>query len=129
MTSASPAKLAAAGLAVGIVYSELGFISEQSSRPVKPGSDILPHEIFPGPEPDSPVIFFLHGWPDDLTMLRKYAKALSARYHCVNCTLPGYPVPAEFEGHTGTVPQRKWGFGFAEAARAVMATIGISFIV
>lgn len=122
-TTQTMLKVAAAGLVGGVVYSELAHNVERKITPISETSSILPHEIFPGPKEDSPAIFFLHGWPDDVLLFRKYAKELCKEYFCVNCTLPGYPTPPNFQGNRGNMPQRNWGFDFDEAMRSVKSTI------
>lgn len=126
MSYSLASKLAAGALVGGIAYSEIAHAVERKITPISDSTSILPHEVFPGPAPDSPALFFLHGWPDDVVMFRKYAQALSKTYHCVNCTLPGYPTPESFTGHAGTMPTRNWGYGFDEAVKAVKATIDLT---
>lgn len=106
------------------MYSELAHKLERKITPIDDNTQaILPHEVFPGPREDSPVLVFLHGWPDDLLLFRAYAQELSKEYHCVNCTMPGYPTPENFNGHAGTVPKRNWGYGFEDAMHALKSTI------
>lgn len=122
--SAGP--LAVAATVAGVVNAEIGFRSEQARLPLTSDTNILPHEVFPGPTADAPALFFLHGYPDDLTMFRAYAKQLSKTYHCVNCTFPNNPLPDDFDGNAGTVPERKYGFTFQETVDALNATIQLA---
>lgn len=116
--------IVAAAAAIGIVLPELAYRYERRKSPITSGSNILPHEIFPGPKPNSPALFLIHGWPDDLSMFRPYAQELSKHYHCVNCTLPGYP--SSVAAASGTVPHRNWGFGFDEITAVIKATIDLT---
>lgn len=118
---------AAAGAIAGVVvYSESAHAEESARLPIDSEHNILPHETFPGPQPDSPALVFIHGWPDDLTVFRAYAKELCRTYFCVSLTLPGYPTPPGFTGHAGNVPKRKWGYTFDEAVLAAKATIDLA---
>jgi len=111
---------------LSLLSSERGFHSERAQKPVLENVHLLPHEIYePQDKPVSPLpaIVFLHGWPDDVAMFRPFAKHLSKRFRCVNCNLPGYPVPEGFQGNPGSLPQRTWGYGLDEAALALKNTI------
>ncbi|KAH9248558.1 hypothetical protein BASA81_013742 [Batrachochytrium salamandrivorans] len=118
---------AAAAVATGVLVSETAYKAERNLAPMTASRDyVLPHQIFPGPKPDSPVLVFLHGWPDDITVFQPYAQKLSSEYHCVNCGLPGYDLPFNFAGHRGTIPNRQWGFGLDEVVWAWKATIDLA---
>ena len=49
---------------------------------------------------DGPTLFFVQGWPDDLTLWDGFVSVLRDRYRCVRINLPNYP---------GAVYGR-WGF-------------------
>lgn len=117
---------AAAAVAAGVLVSETAYKAERRLAPMTASAQyVLPHQVFPGPKPDSPVLVFLHGWPDDITVFHPYAQQLSGEYHCVNCALPGYALPPGFAGHRGTIPDRQWGFGLDEVVWAWKATIDL----
>jgi pimeloyl-ACP methyl ester carboxylesterase len=40
---------------------------------------------------DGPTLFFVQGWPDDLSMWDELVAALRDRYRCVRVNLPNYP--------------------------------------
>jgi cis-3-alkyl-4-acyloxetan-2-one decarboxylase len=49
---------------------------------------------------DGPMLFFVQGWPDDLTLWDEFVSVLRDRYRCVRVNLPNYPG-AEY---------RRWGY-------------------
>eukprot|EP00759_Apiculatamorpha_spiralis_P046294 PhF_6_TR42763/c0_g1_i5/m.64678 len=55
-------------------------------------------EFFTYGDAKKPVIFFIHGWPDDSSLWIPHMPTLSKDYYCVCITLPGYSkgTPSDF---------------------------------
>jgi len=121
------AKFSAVGsvgaLIAAVILSERAHKKERVDRPVKPGVHYLAHEVTPSQSGSAHTLVFLHGWPDDLSLFRPFVRELSKFYNCVNCNLPGYPLPPTFNGDPGTLPCRKWGYTFEETITAIKNTI------
>jgi len=63
--------------------------------------------------PDQPLLFFIHGWPDNASLWRKQFAALSGKYYCIAVTLPNF----------GPEPVRAGGFDFPELVAGLASTI------
>lgn len=78
---------------------------------------IAPFEVETAGNPSSPVLFFMHGWPDNASLWRKQLAALSADYYCVAVSLPnfgsgqrkagGHDFPQLVEGLAATIRQHR----------------------
>ncbi len=62
--------------------------------------------------PQHPLLFFIHGWPDSATLWRKQFAALSKQFYCVAVSLPNF----------GPGPGRARGFDFPELVAGLAAT-------
>lgn len=112
-------------LGSSVALSEVEHNSERAARPVTKGEHYLPFQEFPHQSGDNNghTLVFLHGWPDDQALWLPYAEKLSHKYRCINCTLPGYPLPKDFKGDRGNMPERTWGYTIEEGADAFQTTI------
>ena len=64
-------------------------------------------------DPAAPMLFFMHGWPDDASLWRNQFAALSEQFYCVAVTMPnfgdgrvkagGYDFPQLVEGLAATL--------------------------
>jgi len=63
--------------------------------------------------PDHPLLFFIHGWPDNATLWRKQFAALSEQFYCVAVTLPNF----------GPKPEQSGGYDFPKLVAGLAVTI------
>lgn len=64
-------------------------------------------------DPDSPMLFFVHGWPDNAILWRKQFDALQSQFYCVAVTLPNFGEQAGMAG----------GMDFPDLVEGLAATI------
>jgi pimeloyl-ACP methyl ester carboxylesterase len=67
--------------------------------------------------PENPMLFFVHGWPDNASLWRKQLDALSGQFYCVAVTLPnfgeqavnagGYDYPQLIQGLAASIKQHR----------------------
>jgi len=63
--------------------------------------------------PDHPLLFFIHGWPDNASLWRKQFAVLSEQFYCVAVTLPNF----------GMGPFKSGGFDFPQLVEGLAVTI------
>lgn len=63
--------------------------------------------------PDLPLLFFIHGWPDNASLWRKQFAALSEQFYCVAVSLPNF----------GPKPEQAGGYDFPALVDGLAATI------
>jgi pimeloyl-ACP methyl ester carboxylesterase len=64
-------------------------------------------------DPDSPMLFFVHGWPDSAELWRKQFAALASQFYCVAVTLPNF----------GEQSTKAGGLDFPDLVEGLAATI------
>ena len=61
-------------------------------------ADAAPMEVTAQGNPANPMLFFIHGWPDNASLWRRQFAALSEHYYCVAVTLPNFGAQAVKSG-------------------------------
>lgn len=72
-----------------------------------------PFEVETAGNPAAPMLFFIHGWPDNASLWRKQFAALAEDFHCVAVNLPNFAERAEKSG----------GYDFPQLVQGLAATI------
>jgi len=115
--------LTSAVIAAAVVLSERASRLERTEKPINEASKtVLPYRSWKCAA-SKDVIVFVHGWPDDANIFADLAERLSKRFNCFSVNLPGYPLPPNFQGSRGNVPDRKWGFTVEECVIALNSTV------
>ncbi len=70
-------------------------------------------EVLVQGSPDLPMLFFIHGWPDNASLWRKQFAVLSEQFYCVAVTLPNF----------GAKPARAGGLDFPLLVAGLASTI------
>lgn len=72
-----------------------------------------PFEVVTAGNPAAPLLFFIHGWPDDASLWRKQLAVLSEQFYCVAVSLPNF----------GNKAVRAGGMDFPALVAGLAATI------
>jgi pimeloyl-ACP methyl ester carboxylesterase len=78
----------------------------------EPQSEFVFEAVTAG-DPEAPLLFFVHGWPDDASLWRKQFEALSGQFYCIAVNLPNF----------GAEPQRPGGLDFPALVAGLAASI------
>lgn len=70
-------------------------------------------EVIVQGNPDLPLLFFIHGWPDNASLWRKQFAALSEQFYCVAVNLPNF----------SSEPDQSGGYDFPELVAGLALTI------
>lgn len=75
--------------------------------------DMAPLAVETAGDPAQPMLFFVHGWPDNATLWRKQMAALSGQFYCVAVNLPNFAGRKDQAG----------GYDFPQLVAGLAATI------
>lgn len=76
-------------------------------------NEMAPFEVQIAGDPDLPMLFFIHGWPDNASLWRKQLAALSGQFYCVAVTLPNFGADHDQSG----------GYDFPQLVAGLAATL------
>ncbi len=72
-----------------------------------------PFDVETAGNPAAPMLFFIHGWPDNASLWRKQFTALSGAFYCVAVILPNFAAR----------PEKSGGYDFPQLVEGLASTI------